>query len=293
MKWLIIQSDGLHKGQDDWSPNWFLRECYGLRDALKRHGHEADIWGLRHVNFEQTPDFNSYDAVLLVENYEMGWLPDFRKMTKPVKLQWIIDLHCQDWNNYYPWSEQMDVVLHSTQTFVPIYEKHVPRARHYWFPNAIDDRYFRVIITGGSSEVRQNDIVFIGGKGPRREKVIDRMVAEVGMYYGYGITGIPYIGSLQHSKIGFNKNIGDDINYRTFETIACGACLLTERNYHLEKLGFVDGVNCVLYENDDHAIQRAKELLASGDWQRIGLAGVELAKRHSYFERLNLIRGML
>lgn len=285
MKWLIIQSDGVHKGQDGWEPNWFLRECYSVQHALKLLSEEADVWGLRHDNFSTTPDFDSYHAIILAENYEMDWVPDLAYRA-PFRFHWVIDLHWQPWTNYYRWSEASDIVLHATQQFIETYEKHVLRPKHYWFPNAVDDRYFNL---KGAPSDRAHDIVFIGGKGKPREQLIDRMVAEAGMFYGYGITGRSYIRTLQHAKIGFNKSLAGDINYRTFETIACGACLLTERNWNLEKLGFTDGVNCVLYESDDHAVELAKELLSTGRWKEIGRAGAELAKKHTYAERVKLL----
>lgn len=288
MRWLVIQSDGVHKGQDDWAPNWFLRECYSLQDALRRSGHEADVWGLRHANYAQTPDFNSYDAVILAENYEMDWLPDFSKMWRPLRIQWIIDLHWQPWEVYYPWSQHMDIVMHATLSSIEPYERQVPKPKHVWFPNAVDDRYFNLEIPYSTGN-RPTDVVFIGGKGAPREKTIDRMVAEVGMFYGYGITGHDYINALRKAKIGFNKNLAGDLNYRTFETIACGGCLVTQRDWALEKLGFVDGHNCVLYESDDEAVSQTKELLASGKWADIGYAGHVLSAKHSYAERIKLL----
>lgn len=285
MKWLIIQSDGAHKGQDSWTPNWYMRECYSLQDALRRNGEEAEIWGFGHGNFLFPPDFNSFDVVVIAENYDFGWMPDLSKITKPKKIHWVIDLHCQPWTNYYRISEACDIVLHATQPYVETYERHVPGAKHYWFPNAIDDRFFNV----NEEHERSINIVFIGGKGPSREKIIDRMVNEAGMFYGYGITGKDYVSALQHAKIGFNKNLSDDMNYRTFESLGCGACLLTERNWNLEKLGFVDGTNCVLYESESHAVHQARELLSRGTWEPIGREGRKLAKRHTYFERIKPI----
>lgn len=285
MKWLIIQSDGEHKGQDSWSPNWFLRECYSLQHALIVNGESADIWGLRHLNFAETPDFNSYDAVLMVENYEMDWLPDFSRITHPLRIQWLIDLHCHSWNGYLQAAQNMDTFLHSTSFHIAEFKrKEGGFKKHLWFPNAVDDRYFE-----SQNQERNQDIVFIGGKSPSRVRILERMEKETGMFYGYGITGVPYIRALQRAKIGFNKNIAQDINYRTFEVLACGACLLTEIDPDLAELGFKDGENCVLYRSEDEAVARAKEILADGSWSRIGQAGMELARKHTYVERIKYL----
>lgn len=284
MRWLIIQSDGVHKGQDGWSPNAFLRECYGLQWALRANNEEADIWGLRHENFESPPDFNSYDFILLLENYETSWLPDFSRMSRALRLQWIIDLHCfQDWNFFSRISQDMDIVLHSTRPFIPDYQELAPKCRHLWFPNAVDDRYFRL---DESKPERFSDILFIGGKGPARAALLDRMVSETGMTYGYGMTGTQYIIALQTAKIGFNKNQAKDINYRTFEVIACGGCLLTDRDPALGDLGFIHNGNCVLYESADEAVALARKLLIDGSWKTIAEAGHQLSAKHTYTQRI-------
>jgi hypothetical protein len=295
MKWLIIQSDGMHKGQDGWERNDYLRECHSLQYALQINHEQADVWGLRHDNFASVPDFEAYDVVLLVENYEFDWLPDFSRMTKPLRIQWVIDLHCQHWERYARFSEHMDIVLHSTKSLIPGYAHCVPRARHLWFPNAIDGRHFTLDFLGAMelNFDRKTDIIFIGGKGPARGQTIDRMVAEAGMTYQYGITGARYIAALASSKIGFNKNQAGDLNYRTFEVLGCGACLLTERDPVLEELNFVDGQNCVLYGDDGEAVRKGQELLASGQWQQIAREGYQLSKRHTYVQRIKQLLGQL
>lgn len=291
MKWLIIQSAGEHKGQGPWAKNDHLRECWGLWKGLVSLEQQVTVWGLRHENFEQVPDFESFDVVLLVENYEMGWLPDFGHMARPVRMQWIIDLHCQPFEAYAKYSQHMDYVLHSTKSLVAAYSSHVPRARHIWFPNAIDDRYFSLNFLGvqelfGRPENRHTDLLFIGGRGPTREAVLTRLEKEAGLTYGYGITGTDYISALMRAKIGFNKNMACDLNYRTFEVLGLGACLLTNYDPVLAELGFKDRENCVLYRNDDEAVILAKQLLSDGSWERIGRAGYELSERHTYTQRL-------
>ena len=285
MRWLIIQSDGAHKGQDDWEPNWFLRECYGIQRALISHGMHADIWGLRHGCYlGPKPNFESYEVVLFIENYEFDWLPDFN-WSHPLKIQWIIDLHVQP-NAYQFLSNRIDVVLHSTESLIADYSSQVPRPKHIWFPNAVDDYYFNL---AAPAPVRDIDLIFIGGKnGPPsgRKDTVERMERDAGLRYEYQVSGFSYIGRLKRAKIGFNRSINVDLNYRAFETIALGACLLTDYNPMLEKLGFVHGKNCLVYHTDDEAVQLAKECLSTGTWKQIGEAGVELSKKHTYRERI-------
>ena len=77
MRVLIIQENGHHKA------NRNFRECFSLRRAFKHYDHEADVWGNLHDNHNIIPDFNSYDIIINLENYSLGWIPDLSKVTNP------------------------------------------------------------------------------------------------------------------------------------------------------------------------------------------------------------------
>lgn len=282
MKWLIIQSDGEHKGQDSWAPNWFLRECYGLQDALIRHGQLAHVWGIRHANFEWYPDFSAYDYILIAENYEMNWIyriPDLYPHNRKGKvIQWVIDLHCQPHTVYT--EVKADIYLHATRSLIAEFQQFAPSARHIWFPNAIDDRYFRHL-----DSHRDIDALFIGGGGTRQH-AIDRMVRETGMTYLYGVTGYEYIRMMRRAKIAFNAALNGDLNYRTFEAIALGACLLCPADPCLEELGFAHMENCLIYYNMDEAVALANRALKDHLWSGIGFRGALMAHNHTYEQRI-------
>lgn len=288
MKWLIIQSDGEHKGQDSWCPNWYLRECYVIQHAFQQNGHAANIWGLRHDNFGVVPCFENYDGLFLIENYEFGWLPDFSKIVVPLKVQWIIDLHYQPWEVYIPISDTMDIVLHSTRRYIPGYRSRTLPSNHIWFPNGVDDRYFDAHSDAFEPVDKENYLIFIGGRGhnTRRDSVLAQMERHAGLKYSYGITGKNYISAVRKAKIQFNVPIHEDINYRTFETIGLGTCLLTEYDDCLLELGFQHNYNCLLYRTVYEAIELAEKALADGSWKFIGEQGYLLSKRHSYTERI-------
>ena len=292
MKWLIIQSDGEHKGQDGWSPNWFLRECYALRHALMNHGQRADIWGLRHENYHHPVDLDAYDAVLVAENYEFGWLPlapllDFRGL----KLHWIIDLHCQGPEPYDALTRACHVVLHSTRHLMADYARRHPAQRHLWFPNGVDDRYFDR--RRYAPRARRDDLVFIGARASRAG-LLERMEAEAGLRHSYGVTGMAYVEALLRTKIQFNAPIAGDVNYRNFETIGLGAALLTRRHPELEALGFRHAENCLLYSSAEEAVALAKDALRSGSWEAIASAGYEFSRSQTYSARVgDLLSGLI
>jgi len=103
--------------------------------------------------------------------------------------------------------------------------------------------------------------------------------------YSYGVTGIDYIHALLKAKMQFNRSINLDVNYRTFETIGMGCCLLTDFQPELPLLGFQSGVNCLVYHTIDEAVSLSKHYLDSG-WKSVAAAGPALAKLHTYTNRM-------
>jgi len=281
MKILIIQAAGEHDGSTHLFKNDYLRECLSLQYAFQENGWEADVWGLRHKNFLSPPDFNSYDFILNLENYEMNWLPDLSKVHKPLKMQWIIDLHCQHSSRYARISAGMDIILHATESLMlPYKDRFFPNKEHIWFPPAIDDRYFK-----DYGMEKTKDLVFVGSILNRGDYV-QKLHNQVGLQY-FMQTGKEMLDLISSSKVHFNKTMSPHgTNYRNLETIGLGTCLLADDKPEVRKLGFVDGVNCLLYKNYDECLRKYNEAISSGRWKTIGEKGLELSKRHSYTARV-------
>ena len=64
MKILLIQENGRHDANRNY------RECFCLQRAFIFHGHECDVWGLGHTNFTNIPEYESYDWIINLENYD-------------------------------------------------------------------------------------------------------------------------------------------------------------------------------------------------------------------------------
>ena len=277
MKILIIQSAGMHNGNTHYCKNDYLRECLSLQDAFERNGWITDVWGKRHNNYKSLPNFNAYDYILNLENYELNWLPDFSKIKKPVKIQWIIDLHFQNEKIYGKISKNMDIILHSTKSLINGYKKLFPEKKHIWFPNGWDDRYFKNL-----KLEKKKDLIFIGNICNRRNILL--YMKEKHKMNCYNITGIEMINMVNKAKINFNKSVAEDVNYRNFETMGCGTCLLTNYLEELEELGFIDGVNCYLYKNNEDLDKKVD--LALKNWEQVAKEGEKFVKKHTYCERV-------
>ena len=277
MKWLILQSAGHHNGTDNFTKNDHMRECFAIQHALRQNNQEADIWGKRHPNFATPPDFNSYDYIFLLENYEFEGIPDLSQFRKPKKLQWIIDLHFQQ-TTYVPWSMQCDIILHSTKALIHEYKWRVPGKRHLWFPNGVDDLNFTY-----NQQPKLLDIVFVGSLMNRGSFLQVQQIPHV------FATGKDMIDTIASTKIHFNKPISCDVNYRNFETIGIGTCLLTQQLQELEELGFKDNENCLMYQTSPDCSRKLKESLASGSWKDIALRGHEFSKTQTYTKRIETL----
>ena len=71
MKILLIQENGHHDA------NRIYRECFSWQRALQEYNEiDVTIWGQRHANFYEIPDFNSFDVIICLEQYDRtNWVP--------------------------------------------------------------------------------------------------------------------------------------------------------------------------------------------------------------------------
>lgn len=273
LKVLIVQENGRHE------ENRLFRECYAIKEAFTRNGIQSEIWGKGHDNFEYPPDFNSFDFIFNLEQYSPEWLPEM-SLCKALKIYWAIDIHVRGLQEYWKICKNYNVILHSTYEFMGPLRNIIPTAKHYWFPNGVDERFFF-----HKDVVKTRDLIFVGTNLPERKQIIEHVEQNCKMkcYYVLGTDMIDYIRS---TKIHFNKNLSCDINYRTFETIGLGTCLLTNNNPHLKELGFIHNKNCLIYDDLCDIVPIVNECLRNNTWKEIGLNGYELSKQHTYTKRI-------
>jgi hypothetical protein len=273
MKVLIIQENGRH------DKNRHLRECFSLQRSFTILGHEAIVWGLGHPNFNEKITFKDFDLIINLENYdEIGWVPDLSNI-KTKKLLWSIDAHVRGEHFYNTEFERggYDLLLHSTKDYVNSNKK-------LWFPNCFDDNFVKPM------DVEKTSDVGFCGSLLNRSEYIKILSENFNFRFDNFVIGDDMIKSINSYRIHWNKNISNDINYRSFETIGCGIPLVTNYNYQYEELGFVDGFNVMLYRNMDEMVRKIQSLL-SDEHLMMSMAnnGLELSKKHTYTERVKKI----
>lgn len=270
MKIIIIQENGRHDA------NRNFRECFSLQRAFKKLNHNCDVWGLNHDNFDVILDWNSYDLILNIENYDTtGWVPSLNSITKPKKLLWSIDAHCRGeevFENTFR-EGKYDYILHSTKDYVK-------KEHHLWFPNGFDDDLIKPMDVD-----KKYDLAFCGNY-VNRKSILEFLENEYGLHLDIFVIGNAMVEAINSYKCHFNLNIGNDINYRSFETIGCGTLLLTNYNKQYEELGFVDGENCFMY-NDIEELQDKIKHIKGTDTSTISNNGLRLSKQHTYYKRVS------
>lgn len=277
MNILIIQEYGRNP------ENQQFRECLSLQRALNKLSVvDADVWGLGHANFPSQPDFNSYDIIVNLENYdEIGWVPDLSLYTHPYKMLWSIDAHVKGMDGYTGTFHkgQYDIILQATKDYVD--------KNSVWFPNCYDEH-----LVFPNRKLKTTDFGFCGSLLDRKG-ILDNLTGRYGLQQDIFVLGNKMVDAVNSYWIHFNSNIGNDINYRSFETIGCGTVLLTSYNSQYEELGFIDEVNCLMYGEEQELYDKIEEY--SGKYTQLKsiiARGYNLAKRHTYEKRASQLIGI-
>lgn len=271
MKFLIIQENGRHEISKH------LRECNSLQRALLYHGVLCDVWGLGHDNYDKKPDFNSYSVIINLENYDTGWVPDLSTFNKPLKLVWAIDSHCQG-KDYYSnifYRGKYHKVLEATKYYVD--------KDRVWFPNCYDSDFITPI-----SGIEKNILVGFCGNYCNRKPLFNYISSNIpGFSLDMDVRGFNMIKTINSYKISLNKNIHNDINYRNFESLGCGTCLLTNYDDQYKELGFKEEEHFLTYRSKEEAVEKINYLKNNEDViKKLSIQGNEfVSKKHTFKNR--------
>jgi len=258
-------------------------------------------WELCAINFENLAVFSWADLVA-----RAGWEPDVLvvadKSRPPFVLgvenmpcltvAYCVDTHIHSWLPLY--AQAFDLCLASLRDHLPLFKnKALGEECIHWFPAFAkdDDR-------PGSLEEKW-DCLFVGtlsgDKTPKRMAFMQELRALVpGLHAVRG----DYRRLFPTGRVALNHCEAGDLNFRVFEALGCGACLLTPRIGHGLLNLFQDGVHLVTYNPDDaeDAARRIHELLANPLKRSLlrtaGLAAIDAGHRarHRAEELSRLLR---
>jgi hypothetical protein len=267
MRIMLIRHMGVHLQNRDHS------EACCLRRSFVGLGHECEIWGRGYDNFTTKPSFNEYDLIVTLENYGDEWIPNLSSYEKPFKVLWSIDAH---------------ILAHATLDFVK-------NDYHRWLPCCADQTYLKPI----PQVNKTHRIGFCGNYATKeRQQAIEVLHEIFGMKKDIFVIGEDMVKAVNSYRVHFNMNISNDINFRSFETPACGTALLTNSSHQYDKLGFKDGVNCFFYKAGD-LVSMAKRMfmLSTCDVDLIDRVAEEgrklVLENHTYDHRAKSILQMM
>ncbi|WP_422927502.1 glycosyltransferase family protein [Singulisphaera sp. PoT] len=159
-----------------------------------------------------------------------------------------------------------------------------------WLPLACDPEIHRKFAVEKS-----RDVTFIGNvfPGPRSE-----LLSALGRRFPDTLIGRAYFEEMARaysaSRVVFNRSLGDDVNMRVFEALACGSLLATN---DLEGNGqatlFRDGIHLATYGGEEELIDKVAYYLAhEAAREKVAAAGRALAfAKHTYRLRMELVLG--
>jgi hypothetical protein len=274
MKILIIQEKSRHE------KNWMFRESLNIQRALTKLGYESTVWGLNYdtynIPFEEIE--KEHDVIFLIENYPVhSWLPDLSKSNK-LKVFWSIDSHVALYDHIEMCKKnKIDIVLNAVYG----HEKYFSDNKTFYFPNAYPDDLIKPL-----NIEKIYDVGFCGNINNRGEwlrLIINNFKLKVDEF----VIGNDMVESINKYKIHFNRNISDDLNYRTFETLGCQTFLLTNETPGLSDL-FEIGKHLVTYNNEGDLFEKIKYYLNNEEERNlIAKNGYNhVIEKHTYFQRM-------
>ena len=205
---------------------------------------------------------------------------------------YCIDSHIHGWYPLY--AGAFDLCAVSLHGDVPRFAAELSPERVLWLPPFAEDRYR----PPAHAVAKEFDLLFAGTVNlettPLRHDFLQRL--------GRGFPGLAvrqgdFARLLPRARVALNIAERGDLNFRVFEALACGACLLTPRIANGQDELFEDGVHFVTYEPDNavDAAAKTRALLADDArreaYGRAGLARIDAAHRPRH--RAQALAGLL
>ncbi len=204
---------------------------------------------------------------------------------------YAVDTHIHSW--YHLYAQAFDICLVCLQDHLePFRHKNIPSERILWCPPFARDED-----NPYEGEQILWDCLFVGNVNvenlPKRVKFFEELSSYTHVHVERGA----YVKLFAKGRVLINHCEHDDLNFRVFEALGCGGCLVTPRIGHgLESL-FIDGEDLAYYEqhNAEDAARVIKNLLENDNLRKKmaerGLAKVNAGHRAKH--RANALKNVL
>ncbi|MCA9472041.1 MAG: glycosyltransferase [Nitrospirales bacterium] len=271
-----------------------------LKDGFRELGHEVLTCPTDNTGDIQVPEWPiSIDR--LWHCLPKRWDPDLVLLTDEsthplffglerleVPLGWYaIDSHIHHrWHQAY--AAAFDAIFVAQRDFIPSYMRDESRQTVRWLP-----LFAPIIPAVDEDNPRVHDLSFVGSMNPAHNPTRCQFLRMLQAAFPLHVSTGDYCSVFTRSKMILNQCVNNDMNFRTFEAMACGGLLLMERvGNGLEEL-FQDKTHCAMYEkgNIDEVIQIA-EYYASHREEREAIAErgrSEVREKHTAVHRAQSI----
>lgn len=261
------------------------------KDIVSHEGNVAHLWPTKGVK-----SHGHFDLHLLVDHGEDG-LPVPKDFEYPhPNAYWVSDAHIDDTGYKYrlETARKFDKVFVCQKRALERFkEDGIDPAKLVFLPHAVDPWVYKPYPV-----TEKWKWAFIGHlNSGKRIALIDRFCKEFPLgEHGYLGTRMGHIKGHNvmedaamkfcRAKIVINDSINEDINMRTFESMACKRLLLTEYIPTLQDL-FIHGKHLIMFRSFDDAIEKAHALLNDDEMRtQIAEAGYnEVISNHTYDHR--------
>jgi len=210
-----------------------------------------------------------------ISTASFGWA---RNSGDKLKIYWSIDSHCI-LNNHVDLCNKLkiDIHLNSTEYYLRFFTHITPKC--FWFPNAYSSDLIKPL-----NIEKKYDVGFCGNILNRGDWI--ESLNEFNIKKDIFVIGNDMVTAINSYKINFNRNIANDINYRTFETLGCKTFLITNYTEGLEKLFTLDKDLVTYATADDLKFKIRYYLNNPSKREEIESHGYKTAlKRHTYDSR--------
>jgi len=202
---------------------------------------------LAHVDdiLSQVPDGKGIDAVVYFDDSHSVSVRGLESLNIP-SLFYTIDVH-HHWR-WHGWlSSLVDRTLVAQKGYIRVLadsNKSVDPDTLYWFP-----LWASSYIEPPTEKTKE--VCFRGNLDPHVHPERAKFFADLKSYVPIDAAEGPYLEAYPQAKIVVNQCVGDDVNFRVFEALMCGALLVTPKVGNGFSELFEDGKHLLAYKQGD------------------------------------------
>lgn len=275
-----------------------LRKLFWIGSPFFASALPACGWQVHFFNFEEPVVYGWDDLVHMA-----GWEPDVVLVADKSRAPFVLGMedfpcltvfYCVDSHihSYYPlYAQAFDLCLVSLKDHLPLFaDKVLGPEQILWFPAFAPDRIVSDSAVSGQDGPQADaflwDCLFVGTVDAALNPVRTAFLEALGeLAPGLHCLRGDYLELFPQGRVLLNHCVAGDLNFRVFEAMGCGGCLLTPAVGHgLQEL-FTKNVHLLTYPANDvqAAAAQLREILADplrqANMRRAALASIDAGHR--------------